>query len=130
VIVDTSAILAILEQEPDAGRYARALGREPACQISAANWLEASIVMFGRHREEGVRDLDLLLANYRVDVAEVTLEQAQEARRAFMRFGKGLHPARLNFGDCFAYGLAKDTGEKLLFKGGDFDKMDIEPAPY
>ena len=84
----------------------------------------------GRAGEQGARDLDAVLARLRVDVAPLTESQAMHARRAFRRFGKGRHPARLNLGDCFAYALAKATGEPLLFTGDDFSKTDIEVARY
>jgi ribonuclease VapC len=130
VIVDSSALVAILQLEPEAERLARALARDSIRLISAANWLEASIVVFLRVGGEGLRDLDLLTAKYRVETVQVTPGQAEIARRAFLQFGKGIHPARLNFGDCFAYALSKETGEPLLFKGEDFGKTDIETVPY
>ena len=88
------------------------------------------MIMFVRHDAQGVRDLDLLAVNYRIEIAEVTERQAQVARRAFMKYGKGFHAARLNFGDCFAYALAKDTGEPLLFKGDDFARTDVAAVAY
>jgi len=88
------------------------------------------MLLFARQGESGVRDLDVLVAHYEIEIADVTKAQAQAARRAFMKYGKGVHPARLNFGDCFAYALAKDTGEPLLFKGEDFGKTDVAAAPY
>ncbi len=129
MIVDSSALLSILQQEPDAVRFARALALHSG-QISAANWLEASMLLFARQGEQGVRDLDVLVANYEIDVVDVTKAQAHAARRASMKYGKGVHPARLNFGDCFAYALAKDTGEPLLFKGEDFTQTDVTAAAY
>jgi ribonuclease VapC len=130
VIVDSSALLSILQQESDAARFAEALARSPGNQMSVANWLEASMLLFVRQEEQGVRDLDVLVAHYEIELAEVTAAQAKAARRAFMKYGKGVHPARLNFGDCFAYALAKDTGEPLLFKGEDFGKTDVVAAAY
>jgi ribonuclease VapC len=130
VIVDTSALLSILQQETDAARFARALALHPGSQMSAVNWLEASMILYVRQDEQGIRDLDGLVAHYSIEVVDVTAAQAKAARRAFMRFGKGVHPARLNFGDCFAYALAKDTGDPLLFKGEDFTKTDIQAASY
>lgn len=129
MIVDTSALIAILQQEPEAARFSRALAQD-ACEISAANWLEASTIMFVRKGWEGTRDLDLVIAKYHIAITEVTPDHAETARRAFMKYGKGVHPARLNFGDCFAYALAKDTGEPLLFKGEDFSRTDVAAAAY
>ena len=88
------------------------------------------MLLFTRQGERGVRDLDALVAHYGITIEDVTKAQAQAARRAFMKYGKGIHPARLNFGDCFAYALARDTGEPLLFKGEDFSKTDVAVAPY
>lgn len=130
MIVDSSALLAILQLEPEAERLARAVARDSSRLISAANWLEASIVVFIRAGEEGLRDLDLLTAKLQIETVPVTPKQAEIARRAFRQYGKGIHPARLNFGDCFAYALSKETGEPLLFKGEDFGKTDIEAASY
>ncbi len=130
MIVDTSALLSILQQEPDAERFARALAMNPAAQMSAANWLEASMILYVRQDEQGIRDLDGLVAHYSIEVVDVTVAQAKAARRAFMKYGKGVHPARLNFGDCFAYALAKDSGDPLLFKGEDFTQTDIAAAAY
>lgn len=130
MIVDSSALMSILQQEPDAVRFAAALSRTQGSQMSAANWLEASMLLFVRQDEQGVRDLDGLIAHYNIEIVEVTVEQARAARRAFIKYGKGIHPARLNFGDCFAYALAKDTGEPLLFKGDDFAQTDVVAALY
>ena len=87
-------------------------------------------MVFIRAGEEGLRDLDLLTAKLQIETVPVTPRQAEIARRAFRQYGKGIHPARLNFGDCFAYALSKETGEPLLFKGEDFGKTDIEAASY
>ncbi len=130
MIVDSSAIVAILREEPEADRFTLALKRASSRAISVANWLELGIVAFGRGGEEAVRDLDLLLHRRRVEVEAITPEQGEIARRAFMKYGKGVHPARLNFGDCFAYALARDTGEPLLFKGDDFSQTDVAAAAY
>ena len=130
MIVDTSALIAILRQEPEAERLARAMANDPVRLISAANWLEAGLVIFVRVGKEGTRDLDLLIAKYHLEAAPVTAKQAAIARRAFMQYGKGIHPASLNFGDCFSYALAKDTGEPLLFKGSDFGRTDVGVVAY
>lgn len=130
MIIDTSALLAILRVEPDARRIISAIKSSDRRTISAATLVEAGIVAESRAGEQGARDLDAVLARLRVDVAPLTEGQAMHARRAFRRFGKGRHPARLNLGDCFAYALAKATGEPLLFTGDDFSKTDIEVARY
>jgi ribonuclease VapC len=130
MIIDSSAILAILLQEPEAERLARAIARDPVRLMSAANWLEAGMVASVRAGPEGVRDFDLLISKFQIEPAPVTYKQAKIARRAFIQFGKGIHPARRNFGDCLAYALARDSGEPLLFKGQDFGKTDIKAAPY
>jgi ribonuclease VapC len=99
-------------------------------KLSAGNFLEAGVLVQARRGDEGSRDLDLLLAKLRIQITAFTPIQAEIARRAFRQFGKGRHPAGLNFGDCIAYALAKDTGEPLLFKGQDFCKTDIAVVGY
>jgi ribonuclease VapC len=131
VIVDTSAIIAVLRAEEDAPRFARALAAkgEPK-RLSAANFLEAAAVIDGARDAIASRRLDDLIARAGIGIEPVTEEQARIARAAYRDFGKGSgHPAGLNFGDCFAYALAKATGEALLFKGEDFSKTDILPVP-
>jgi len=130
MIVDSSALVAILQKEPESLRMSHVLALDPVRSVSAASWLETSMIVFVRFGTEGVRDLDLLAAKASLDIVAVTSQQADIARRAFMRFGKGIHPAGLNFGDCFSYALAKDTSEPLLFKGEDFSKTDIPAVPY
>ena len=98
--------------------------------LSAANVVEVGIVMQARRGDDGARDFDLLLAKLRVDIAAVTANQADLARKAFRRYGRGRHAANLNFGDCFAYALAKDNSAPLLFKGGDFGRTDVMVASY
>ena len=88
------------------------------------------MLLLGRGGEEGVRDLDLIVARFRIEIVAFTESQARLAREAFKRYGKGRHPAKLNFGDCMAYALAKETGEELLFKGTYFAQTDIAVAPY
>lgn len=124
MIIDTSALVAILDQEPEAPKIARSLAFAPERTLSAANLVEAGIVMQARRGDDGARDLDLLLAKLRVDIAEVTASQADIARKAFRRYGRGRHAANLNFGDCFAYALAKDKSVPLLFKGNDFGQTE------
>ncbi len=128
MIVDTSAILAVLFREPDAERYVRAMAESPRCLMSVAGFLEAAVVLESRGGGEAGHELDAFLEEAAIELVPVTLDQAQAARRAWRRFGKGNHPAGLNFGDCFAYALAKETGEPLLYKGQDFALTDIESA--
>jgi ribonuclease VapC len=130
MIIDTSALVAVLDQEPEAERIVRTLASAPERLLSAANLVEVGIVMQVRRGDDGARDLDLLLAKLRVDIAEVTASQADLARKAFRRFGRGRHAANLNFGDCFAYALAKETSAPLLFKGNDFGRTDVMVALY
>ena len=130
MIIDTSVLVAILDQEQEAERIVRTLASAPERTLSAANLVEAGIVMQARRGDDGARDLDLLLAKLRVDIAAVTASQADIARKAFRRYGRGRHPANLNFGDCFAYALAKDKSAPLLFKGNDFGRTDVMVASY
>jgi ribonuclease VapC len=126
VIVDTSALVAIMRAEPDAARYAKALAASPGSRLSAANYLEAAIVVDSAGDPVASRKFDDLLRVTGVTVVAVTPEHAHVARAAYRDFGKGSgHPARLNFGDCFAYALASSTGEPLLYKGRDFTHTDL-----
>jgi ribonuclease VapC len=127
MILDTSALLAMLFAEPEAAAFARAVARAEHRRISAANLLEAGIVADHQADPRAGRQLDVLVERIRPSIEPVTAEQAQIARQAYLDFGKGNHPANLNFGDCFAYALAKTTGEPLLFKGNDFGQTDIRP---
>ena len=128
MIVDSSALLAVLLREPDSERYETAIATAPHCCMSAVNVLETSIVVEGRGGAAAGHELDTFLERAGIALAPVTTEQVQAARVAWRRFGKGNHPARLNLGDCFAYALAKAAGEPLLFKGDDFSRTDIEAA--
>ena len=128
MIVDTSAILAVLFDEPDAERFTRAIAEAPHCRMSTANFLEAALVVEGRAGLAGGHELDLFIERAAIELVPVSVEHMQAARRAWRRFGKGNHPARLNFGDCFAYALAEVTGEPLLYKGEDFALTDLESA--
>ena len=130
MIIDTSALVAVLDQESEAQRIVRTLASAPERILSAANLVEVGIVMQARRGDDGARDLDLLLAKLRVDIAAVTANQADIARKAFRRYGRGRHAANLNFGDCFAYALAKETSAPLLFKGDDFGQTDVMVASY
>ena len=131
MIVDTSALMAILRLEPEARRLLDAIKAADRRAISAATLVEAEIVAEARAGEQGARDLDAALARLKIEVVSLTESHAAYARRAFRRYGKARgHPARLNFGDCFAYALAKATGEPLLFKGDDFSLTDIAADSY
>jgi len=125
MVLDTSALLAILFDEPERRSFAIHIEAADRRRLSAANFVETSIVLESRHGAEGVRALDRLLAAASVEIVAVDAEQAKSAREAFRQFGKGRHPAGLNFGDCFAYALAKCTSDLLLFKGQDFSHTDI-----
>ena len=128
MIIDTSAILAILLREPDAECFERAISAASSRRISAATFLEATIVLESRFGPTAGHELDAFLARAEIELEPVTAEQAQTARQAWRRFGKGNHSAGLNFGDCFAYALATAKREPLLFKGGDFQLTDIRAA--
>jgi ribonuclease VapC len=130
MIIDTSALVAVLDQEPEAERIVRTLASAPERILSAANRVEVGIVMQARRGDDGARDLDLLLAKLRVNIAAVTADQANVARKAFRRYGRGRHAANLNFDDCFAYALAKETSAPLLFKGDDFGQTDVMVVSY
>ncbi len=128
MIVDTSALLAILFGEPDAKRYETAIAQAITCRMSVANLVEAAVLVESRTGASGGDQLDSLVERSPIELVPITLEQAQAARRAWRIFGKGNHPAALNFGDCFAYALAETTREPLLFKGSDFALTGIQPA--
>ena len=128
MIVDSSALLAVLLREPDSERYETAIATAAGCRMSAVNLLETSIVVEGRGGAAAGHELDTFLERAGIEPAPVTTEQVRVARIAWRRFGKGNHPARLNVGDCFAYALAKSAGEPLLYKGDDFSRTDIEAA--
>lgn len=130
MVVDTSALIALLGMEAEAARIAAALESDPSRMMSAATLVEAGIVVESRYGPAGARELDLLVAKGGFTVESVTAEQADVAREAWRRYGKGRHSAGLNFGDCFSYALAKIKGEPLLFKGDDFPQTDIAAAPY
>lgn len=130
MVVDTSALVALLGLEPEAERLARALEADPQRLLSAATLVETALVIASRYGEAGERELDLLVAKAGLTVRAVDAQQAAFAREAWRRFGKGRHAAGLNYGDCFSYALAKATGEPLLFKGRDFSRTDIEAAGY
>jgi len=125
MIIDTSAIIAILAAEPEADRFTQAIVTNDV-KTSAASFLEAAIVLDRRGSAELSAELDRFIHWARANIEPVTATQARLARRAYQQFGRGSgHPARLNFGDCFSYALAKETAEPLLFKGTDFAQTDV-----
>jgi ribonuclease VapC len=127
VIVDTSAFVAILRDEAGAQVYSRIMAASPILRVSAGTYVELGVVIDGMGNPVLSGAMDRLLEESRVRIEPVTEVQARIARTAYERFGRGSgHPARLNFGDCFAYALARDLGEPLLFKGEDFKLTDIE----
>ena len=128
MVLDTSALIAVLLDESDAAVFRLAIEADPVRLLSAATLVETSIVIEARVGEAGGRELDRLLQKADVEVVAVDAEQAELARHAFRKFGKGRHSASLNYGDCFSYALAESRGEPLLFKGGDFAKTDVAAA--
>lgn len=127
MIIDASALIAILRDEPDAAFFARRIADAPNRRVSAVNFVEAAAVIDASRDPIASRRFDDLLEAAGVSIEPVTTRQAIIAREAYQDFGKGSgHPAKLNFGDCFAYALAKDVNEPLLFKGNDFAHTDVE----
>lgn len=126
MVIDTSAILAILFEEPEAFSMAEFIANDTKRLLSAGTVLELMIVIEAKKGEAGGRELDLLLHRAKIDIVPFDNEQAEIARMAWRQYGKSNHPASLNFGDCFAYALAKTSGEPLLFKGNDFSQTDIK----
>ena len=125
MILDTSALAAIFFAEPEAAQFTQLIHDADHCRISAANFVELSIVIEGQIGPDAGRQCDAFFRRAGIFIEPVTIEQAHLARHAFLDFGKRRHPAGLNFGDCFAYALAKVTAEPLLFKGEDFRKTDV-----
>ena len=130
MIVDPSALIAILEKEPEAERLKHILILAGWCRLSAASLLEASMVVQSRYGSSGVHDFDKLISSYEIEIEPCKEQQVMFARIAFEKYGKGQHKAKLNFGDCISYALAKDKGEPLLYKGSDFSQTDIEGVKY
>jgi ribonuclease VapC len=128
MVVDTSAVIAILSGEPETESFVRALADDSKIMISAFNALESAIVIEAKKGEAGGRELDLLLHRARIEVIPLNNDQAELALSAWRKYGKGNHPAGLNIGDCCAYALSKYSGEPLLFKGKDFSQTDIRPV--
>jgi ribonuclease VapC len=128
MVIDSSALLAILEDEPERRTFNEAIEAAETRVMSAATFVEVSIVIESRFGPEGLRDLDLFIERAGIEITAVDTEQAYAARGAFGRYGKGRHSAGLNYGDCFSYALAKVLGEPLLYKGEDFGQTDVTPA--
>ncbi|HKS82080.1 MAG TPA: type II toxin-antitoxin system VapC family toxin [Candidatus Acidoferrales bacterium] len=129
MIIDASALVAILRDEPEAAAFASAIAREERRKISAVNYMEAAAVIDGSGDPIASRKFDDLIREAQMTIEPVTEEQAAIAREAYRDFGRGSgHPAGLNFGDCFAYALARAAGEPILFKGDDFRHTDLTPA--
>jgi len=125
MVIDTSAIVAIALNEPEAAEFEQRIADDLVRLISAATVLEATIVLETRLGDAGGREFDLWLHKVGAEVVPVDAEQSDAARRAWRRYGRGRDPAALNFGDCFSYALALTRGEPLLFKGEDFNRTDI-----
>jgi ribonuclease VapC len=129
MVLDTSAVLAILQNEPERRQFNEAIDAAETRSLSTASFVECSMIVESRYGADGVRDLDLFIAKAQISLAPVDEEQANLARRAFRKYGKGRHPASLNFGGCFSYALSKALQEPLLFKGNDFSQTDVECHP-
>lgn len=130
MVIDTSALVAILAAESEAPNFGAAIDADPIRLVSAASVLETAIVVGARYGEIGGRELDLMLYKAGIQIVAVTPDQVDAGRLAFATYGKGRHRAALNFGDCFSYALAKTSGEPLLFKGRDFHHTDIAVAQH
>jgi ribonuclease VapC len=128
MIIDTSALSAIFFGEPESDAYIRLIDEADRCRMSAGSFVELSIVIDRQLGPEALRQCDMFLRRAEIVIESVTIEHAHLARQGFLDFGKGRHPAGLNFGDCFAYALAKASDEPLLYKGQDFSKTDIKSA--
>lgn len=128
IVADTSAIVAILRGEPEANLFAGVIGGSDRCFLSTVGLFEASMVMIGRGQSGLAQGLDTLIGELAIEIVPFDEEQARQSRAAFVRFGKGRHPAALNFGDCVSYALAQSLGLPLLFKGTDFAKTDVVSA--
>jgi ribonuclease VapC len=129
MVIDTSAVLAVLQNEPERRAFNEAIEAAERRAMSTATFVETSIAIEARYGADGLRDLDLFIAKAGIDLVPVDVEQAHAARRAFSEYGRGRHPAGLNYGDCFSYALAKVLGAPLLFKGDDFVRTDVAPVP-
>jgi len=125
MVIDTSALVAILSDEPECQGFATAIERDTTRLVSAVSVFEASLVLQSRYGEDAVDDLDLLLMKIAARVVPFSVDDVAGVRSAYHRYGKGRHAAGLNFGDCFSYALAVSSGEPLLFKGEDFSRTDV-----
>ncbi len=125
MVIDTSALVAILHREPERRHFIEAIEAADTRQMSVATFVEISIVIEARHGAEGLRDLDHFIGRAAIELVAVDAEHGKTARSAFSRFGKGQHRAGLNYGDCFSYALAMLVGEPLLCKGDDFVHTDV-----
>jgi ribonuclease VapC len=128
MVIDTSALLAILLGEPEADEFSQAISRDSKRLVSSMSALEAAVVLYARKGRGGVLELDLLLHSAGAVVVSLDADQALLARTAYETYGKGHHPAALNLGDCCSYALARSSGEPLLFKGNDFSRTDVAIA--
>jgi len=125
MIIDTSALVAILYREPEAETFIQLIHDAEACRLSVASYVELSIVVENQLGPEGMRQAEAFIRRAGIAIEPVTIEQGELARQAFLDFGKGRHKAGLNYGDCFSYALAKALAEPLLFKGSDFNHTDV-----
>ena len=128
MILDTSAMVAILYREPEAADFTQLIHDSEVCRISVASYVELSMVIESQLGPEGMRQAEAFFRRAGIVIEPVTVDQGDLARQAFLDFGKGRHKAGLNYGDCFSYALAKATGEPLLFKGKDFGQTDLKAA--
>ncbi|WP_275786631.1 type II toxin-antitoxin system VapC family toxin [Pararhizobium gei] len=128
MIVDTSALVAILYREAEAASFVERIHEAETARISVANYVELSMVVESQLGSNGMRQAEAFFRRAGIIIEPVTVEHGELARQAFLDFGKGRHKASLNFGDCFAYALAKASGEPLLFKGNDFSQTDVQAA--
>jgi ribonuclease VapC len=129
MVIDNSALLAILQNEPERRAFNEAIEAAEKRLLSAASFVESSMIVESRYGADGIRDLDLFIAKAQIELIAVDAEQAHLARQAFRDFGKGRHSAGLNFGDCFSYALARSRADALLYKGVDFGRCDVERHP-
>lgn len=128
IVVDTSAIIAVLYREPEFDQFVRLITDAENCSLSAVSYLEAAMVLIGRSTPDAANELDAFLVQMQMEIVPFDYELAIRARDAFVHFGRGRHPARLNFGDCVSYALAQARGLPLLYKGEDFAKTDVLSA--
>jgi ribonuclease VapC len=129
MVVDTSALVAILQNEPERRKFNEAIEAGETRSLSTASFLETSMILESRFGADGVRDLDLFISKAQIALVPVDEEQAHMARDGFRKYGEGRHPAGLNYGDCFSYALARSRDEPLLFEGRDFLQTDVECHP-